>query len=320
MTRLTGRQATNYQGVQSASPPNFQSYKRVPTTTDWQNFYLGDLWLVDNPVLPQDQFVYMLVSLRNNIARWVRFVSAGGDLTSLTSNTGGTVFGDVAANINTVGDGITITGVGNPGTNTITFSVIGGMAANSFVSSVVATPTVIGGTATPISGVINVQSSHNLNVSAGLPNTPAANDIVYWTTNTSTWGDLANLTAGNFAVKAQTGDITIQGQNNVGNFNMPNAVVSGDAGIITWGGTGAAFRWIHNFGLNNVFVGLQAGNTTLTAVAAFSNTGVGEDALSSLTTGRDNTAIGNQALQFNTTSFACTAVKHLPLDTGAAIR
>lgn len=308
MVRLTGRQAVNYQGVQASSPPDFSVHNRIPTTTDWQNFYLGDLWLVNNRTIPQDQFVYILVSLRNNIANWVRFAGGTGNLTSLTSNTGGTVFGDAAQNINTIGDGTTITGVGNPGTNTITFSVVGGRAAQSFVASAVTTPTGLGGTAAPILGVINVQSNHNLNVSAGLPNTGAANDIVYWTTNASTWGDLVNITAGNFAIKAQTGDITITASNNVGNFNMPNTVVSGNAGIITWGGTGSAFRWIHNFGLNNVFVGLQAGNTTLTTVSAFSNTGIGEDSLQSLTTGHDNTAVGNQSLASNTTSFACTAI------------
>ncbi len=305
MTRLTGRQATNYQGVQSSSPPNFQSYRRPPTPTDWQNFYLGDLWLVDNPLIATHLNVYILVSLRNNSAIWALFTAGGGDLTSLRADDG-LIALPLAGVINIVGGtGITTTAAV---ANTITISVLGTIANQYTASSPVATPTVTGGNAFPLSNILNVQASHNISVSAGLPNTGAANDVVYWLNNTVTLGDLANLTAGNFAVKAQTGDITIQAQNNVGNFNMPNTVVSGDAGIITWGGTGSAFRWIHNFGLNNVFVGLQAGNTTLTAVAAFSNTGIGEDSLQALTTGHDNTAVGNQSLMFNTTSFACTAI------------
>jgi len=342
MVRLTGRQATNYQGVQASSPPDFSVHNRPPTPTDWQNFYLGDLWEVSNTNIPQDQFVYILVSLRNNIANWVRFAGGNGNLTSLTSNTGGTVFGDALQNINTVGDGTTITGVGNPGTNTITFSVIGGRAAQSFVSSVVATPTVTGGTATPILGVINVQSSHNLNVSAGLPNTPAANDIIYWTTNVSTWGDLANITAGNFAIQAFTGDITITANNAVGNLNLPLTTSAGNAGVITQGGSGFANRVFHTRGVENTFSGFLSGNNTFTIGSAqvssaygyltlnsittgsannmfgdragalvttgFSNTGVGNSALNALTTGNENIAIGNFALSSLTTGEDNTAV------------
>ena len=47
----------------------------------------------------------------------------GGPVETLTSNSGGAV-GPTAGNINVVGDGVTLTGVGNPGTSTITFSVL----------------------------------------------------------------------------------------------------------------------------------------------------------------------------------------------------
>ena len=301
MVRLTGRQASNYQGVQASSPPNFVVHPRVPTPTDWQNFYLGDLWEVNNTTLPQDQFVYILVSLRNNIARWIRFAGGNGNLTSLTSNSGGTVFGDALQNINTVGDGTTITGIGDPATNTITFSVIGGMAANSFVASNVTTPTGLGGIAAPITGVINVQANHNLNASAGLPNTGAANDIVYWTTNASTWGDLANITAGNSAVNAFTGDITITANNSVGNLNLPNTTSGGNAGIVTYGGTGYANRFVSNFGTNNTFIGRISGNNTLTTASAVSNVGIGLSSLAGLTTGANNSCLGVQAGNLITT-------------------
>jgi hypothetical protein len=158
MVRLTGRQAVNYQGVQASSPPNFVSYNRVPTPTDWQNFYLGDLWLVNNKTLPQDQFVYILVSLRNNIANWVRFTGGNGSLISLTGNSGGTVYGDVNSNIFTIGDVSTILATGNPADNTITLSVVGGRAAASFPTD--------SGTATPILGVLNVFGDTRVTTSA----------------------------------------------------------------------------------------------------------------------------------------------------------
>ena len=52
-------------------------------------------------------------------------------------------------------------------------------------------------------------------------------------------------------------------------------------------------RFIHNFGLENFFAGVNAGNLTMTG---FGNVGVGEAALSSNTTGFDNTATGLSAL------------------------
>ena len=60
-------------------------------------------------------------------------------------------------------------------------------------------------------------------------------------------------------------------------------------GIIMFG----ADRFIHNFGLENFFAGVNAGNLTMTG---FGNVGVGEAALSSNTTGFDNTATGLSAL------------------------
>ncbi len=322
MVRLTGRQATNYLGVQASSPPDFSVHNRPPRTTDWQNFYLGDLWEVSNPNIAQDLFVYILVSLRNNIATWVRFTGGNGDLISLTSNTGGPVFADGTGNINTIGDGTTITGVGNPGTNTITFSVIGGMAANTFIASAVTTPTGLGGTATPTLGVINVQSNHNLNISAGLPNTGASNDLVYWTTNTSTWGDLVNVTAGNFSVQAFTGDITITANNGIGNFNLPTTTSSGNAGVITQGGTGFSNRRFHTFGSNNIFIGPLSGNNTLSGSGNISmgvqslnaltsgsaNVGLGFGSLASTNTGVSNTAVGAQSLTGNIGGYENVAI------------
>lgn len=62
---------------------------------------------------------------------------------------------------------------------------------------------------------------------------------------------------------------------------------------------------IHNFGNQNLFAGVNAGNFSLTGVA---NTGIGLNALSNDTTGNGNTASGKDALQSNTTGFFNTAV------------
>jgi|GEM_PF-1386296 len=293
---------TNYRGNKAVQPPDWSFEARDPNQYDSFNHEVGDLWMNTVTELP-----WILVSLagttssKGQLAHWIQFASATGLLTSLTSNTGGTVYGDVNQNINTVGDGTTITGVGNPGTHTITFSVVGGRAAQSFVAtSPVATPTVTGGTATPLLGVINVQASHNLSVSAGTPNTGAANDIVYWTNNVSVWGDLANVTAGNASVESRTGDITITASNGVGNLNIPTTTSTGNAGVVTQGGTGFLNRLLHTYGFGNIFLGSGSGNLTLTTGSATTNVGVGENTLLALTTGANNIAIGHNALTATT--------------------
>jgi hypothetical protein len=69
------------------------------------------------------------------------------------------------------------------------------------------------------------------------------------------------------------------------------------SGVIGFGGSAAANRFIHNFGTgggadSNTFVGLSAGNFTLTGT---NSVGVGANALFSLTSGSGNTALGVNA-------------------------
>lgn len=73
---------------------------------------------------------------------------------------------------------------------------------------------------------------------------------------------------------------------------------AGDDYSIEYNGTevkhevgGVAF--IHNTGSDNIFIGENSGNYTLTVEDADDNTGIGHDALKSLTTGRANTCIGS---------------------------
>jgi hypothetical protein len=78
------------------------------------------------------------------LAVWAPWTSPNGTVQSLTGNSGGVVFPDSNSNINVVGDGTTINIVGNPGTNTLTASLVGGAAAiESFLTddSHVVTPT-----------------------------------------------------------------------------------------------------------------------------------------------------------------------------------
>ncbi len=84
-----------------------------------------------------------------------------------------------------------------------------------------------------------------------------------------------------------------------GNLRLPPSTAT--VGVIKSG----ADRFIHNFGTNNFFAGVNAGNFSTTGIG--SNTGVGASALFSNTTGAQNTASGVSALQSNTTGGNNTA-------------
>lgn len=130
-----------------------------PTQNDWQNFSLGCIWLNQ-----KTQAMFILVSLNNNQAMWVQFISGTGDVQTLTSNTGGIV-PPTAGNINIVGDGTTITGVGNPATSTITLSVTGpAIDGEVLISSASGAP--IWNTLTAGTGISITEGSNSITIAA----------------------------------------------------------------------------------------------------------------------------------------------------------
>jgi hypothetical protein len=70
-------------------------------------------------------------------------------------------------------------------------------------------------------------------------------------------------------------------------------------------------RFLHFFGVNNFFLGKNAGNNTLTT--ANLNTAVGTNSLKSLTSGNNNSAFGYNALYSNTTGNDNSAFGYLSL-------
>jgi len=74
-------------------------------------------------------------------------------------------------------------------------------------------------------------------------------------------------------------------------------------------------RFLHNFGVNNVFLGIGAGNTSHNIVTSANNVALGFNALPALTTNaRGNIAIGHVAMFSSTTCQATTAVGPNALD------
>lgn len=293
--RLNGINPLSYIGTNPYTPPDFVDNPRPPLPTDFKNFEIGTFWLdtgANNP--PTSSDLYVLVDLSGNIATWIPLGGGGsGTVITLTSNSGGPVPA-LAGNINVVGDGTTITGVGNPGTNTITFSVIGGViGATSFPTDA--------GTATQAAGILNVFGG---TAGRDINTTGAGNTINVELNNAITLGDLAVLGAGVGAVTATTGDVIIT----AGSLTLPNTNAAGTQGVIKLGGN----RWISNFGTLNTFVGDRAGNTTLHPVNAHQNVALGRGALAAVDGtaggGFNNTAIGVGTLQALTEGFDNTFV------------
>jgi hypothetical protein len=79
-----------------------------------------------------------------------------------------------------------------------------------------------------------------------------------------------------------------------GNLILSTDPSSSTAGIIMKDSN----RFIHNFGTNNTFMGINAGNFTTSGTG--NNTGIGTNALTANTTGIQNTAVGTNALNANT--------------------
>jgi hypothetical protein len=102
---------------------------------------------------------------------------------------------------------------------------------------------------------------------------------------------------------------TIVARDGTGNFSasiisMTDGVLSGDLRLVNSTSTTgniekAGSSFIHNFGTNNTFVGVNAGNYTTSGTGR--NSAFGTSALTLITTGSNNIAIGYQAGQTLTT-------------------
>jgi len=135
--------------------------------------------------------------------------------------------------------------------------------------------------------------------------------------NAALLNGLASTAFATMGANSFTGNQSITGDVNLtGSLGLPHT--TGATGVITMAG----IPFMHNFGVNNTFLGGGAGNFAMTgqsntAIGANSllinstgvaNTAVGAGALDNSTDGGNNTASGTLALQANTTGNNNTAV------------
>jgi hypothetical protein len=108
---------------------------------------------------------------------------------------------------------------------------------------------------------------------------------------------MSSLAAGNIGIGTTTpaAKLDITG----GNVNLENS--SATAGTVLKAGA----PFLHNYGSHNTFLGLNAGNLTMSGV---NNTATGYLALTSNTSGNNNTAAGYNALAANNSGSANTAI------------
>jgi hypothetical protein len=86
-------------------------------------------------------------------------------------------------------------------------------------------------------------------------------------------------------------------------ISQPVTNASATEGMYSLGGS----DFMHNYGTYNTFLGVTAGNRTLTSQSC---TGIGYNALTSVTSGRYCVAVGDEALRQLTVSDSCTAIGH----------
>lgn len=199
MTNFTNATQTNPAGIPKSILRKYEA--RDPTTADYIGYTLGDLWENRNT-----STWWILISLTNYLAIWVRFAGPNEAIISLTGNTGGPVFADSNQNVNTVGAGPYLVN-GNPATHTLTWT------DNGTIATIYQEDT---GTATPAANILNVVGAGGIKT-AGFGNTVA----IIGATGVDVWLDISVNTltvvnAGYFCTAALTATLPaspVQGDN-----------------------------------------------------------------------------------------------------------
>ncbi len=196
--RRTGIDPLAYMGVEPSTPAQFVREGRNPTTSDYDGFIIGTVWIVRGT-----NAVWMLVDKADFIATWIQFTNNIAGVNTLTGNIGGAV-PPLAGNINVIG-ATPYTFSGNPGLNTLTLDDNGTIATIYDTDSGIAIPSanilnVIGGTGVTVTGSGNTitinASSSNLEIltDLGVPVSPDMSILeVYGDENITTTGTAPNI-------------------------------------------------------------------------------------------------------------------------------
>jgi trimeric autotransporter adhesin len=252
----------------------------------------------------------------------------GSVVETIQGNTGGPVGPNGANNIHVVGDGTTITIAGNPGTNTLTASVIEGSTTIildgdigsitghelTFDANTQAGSSVVFSAAGTTMSLLVTDDDNNtiVGLNAGNPSLTGSNNTAFGE------GTGIDLTSGsnNIFLGTDAGSSVTTGNNNV-LIGHDGFTTSTNLIVIARGSGGVPF--FHNYpGSNstttnggNLFIGTGAGNFTLNGGPGnASNNGIGAGTFEGLTTGARNNAFGSFALTDLTTGTNNIVIGH----------
>jgi hypothetical protein len=108
-------------------------------------------------------------------------------------------------------------------------------------------------------------------------------------------------------LRDSTGSFAAQVISMVDSVQSGNLILSTEPSTATAGNIiKGSSRFVHDFGTNNLFVGINAGNFTTSGTG--NNVGIGTSALTANGTGASNTAVGSSALAANTVGINNTAM------------
>lgn len=186
-SNLPNLNPANYIGVRATNPPQqYPNMQRAPTTSDYQNFFIGDEWL-DRSASPPDW--WKLVDKAQNIATWIK-IGNSGTITSLT--------GDDAVSVNPVAGNINIQG-GASGAISFTSGGAGQMNAQVLVDGVsvniVGNQLVAAGGGNPIQTINTIApdglGNFTINAGSNIVITPGLNSISIASTGNLNWVEVA---------------------------------------------------------------------------------------------------------------------------------
>lgn len=227
--------------------------KRNPTSGDFKQFELFDVWIND-----LGQTAWIMVGRTASSGTWIQMASTGTGILTITGDAGGAVGPDGANNINLL-SGAHLTVTGNPGTNTLTVTLD---------SDIAALYTADAGSATPAAGNLNIKGAggvstsgagSTITITAGgtIPTTftensgsaiPAANNLNVLGSGgitTSGAGSTVTITAGGTIPTTFTedaGSATPSG-NNLNIVGAGSISTSGAGSTVTITGTGGGLGW-----------------------------------------------------------------------------
>jgi hypothetical protein len=237
-----------------------------PTQKKWLNTSTGQWWSLEG------------FSSAGGVvtANWIK-IGSGSILESVTGNTGGPVFPNVTSannTINVVGDGVYIETTGNPSTNTLTISAVGGLT-ETYVANT--------GSAKADSGIINVLGGTDVSTSATgntITINATGNVATTYDTNAGTATPASNILSvigGTGITTSGSGStVTINNTLPLGAFNSINVQVISTSGTYT---PTPGMAWCQVQVLGGGGAGGGAPSTTPSTGAASGGGGAGEYAV-----------------------------------------